>query len=227
MNKLLYRNKIWLKKKYISEKLTSQEIADLLNLKSGSTIIKWLKRFDIPRRQIYKERHNELLKNVSKEWLIQKYWKEHLSLTQIARLLGYVNHHHQVSRLFQYYDIPRRPAKPYSGKYSPSWKGGRFTCKKKGYIYLRKNNKYISEHTFVMEKKIGRKLVNGEVVHHRDGNPSNNKLSNLLLLSSNSNHIKYESILGLFAKQLLWGKIKTSNRKFLLKLFNNFIKERN
>jgi len=224
MNKLLYRNKKWLKKKYINENLSSQEIADLLGLKSGSTIIKWLKKFDIPRRQIYKERHKELLKKISKEWLIQKYWKEHLSLTKIARLLGYKTHHYTVQRLFQYYDIPRRPARPYSGKYAWNWKG-RITCKKNGYIYIRKGNKYIAEHTLVLENKIGRKLVNGEVAHHKDGNPSNNKPTNLLLLSSNSSHQIYEANLGLFAKQLLWGKIKTSNRKFLLELFNNFIKE--
>lgn len=39
------------------------------------------------------------------------------------------------------------------------------------------------EHELVIEKKMGRKLRSGEVVHHKDGNPSNNTPSNLEVVS--------------------------------------------
>ena len=54
----------------------------------------------------------------------------------------------------------------------------------KGYIKL--NQKH--EHRVVAEKALGRKLKNGEVVHHKDGNKHNNILENLEV-TTQSNHI--------------------------------------
>lgn len=45
-------------------------------------------------------------------------------------------------------------------------------------------------HRVVAEKKIGRKLIKGEVVHHIDGDIQNNHPDNLEVLSSQSEHIK-------------------------------------
>ena len=39
------------------------------------------------------------------------------------------------------------------------------------------------EHRVVMEEHLGRSLSPNEVVHHKDGNPQNNDISNLELLS--------------------------------------------
>ena len=39
------------------------------------------------------------------------------------------------------------------------------------------------EHRFLMEQRIGRKLNRDEVVHHIDGNRTNNDLSNLVVMS--------------------------------------------
>jgi hypothetical protein len=49
---------------------------------------------------------------------------------------------------------------------------------------------YVSEHRLVMEKKIGRRLRDGEVVHHVDGDTANNDPSNLELFSSHSEHMR-------------------------------------
>lgn len=85
---------------------------------------------------------------------------------------------------------------------SPRWKGGR-KIRKDGYVLVvappdhpfpadtHKNGlKYILEHRFVMEQHIGRYLSPDEVVHHIDNNPTNNKIENLRLYSSQAEHIR-------------------------------------
>jgi len=49
------------------------------------------------------------------------------------------------------------------------------------WLYVIENGKRRArrEHRVVMERSIGRRLEPWEVVHHKDGNPSNNALSNL------------------------------------------------
>lgn len=46
-------------------------------------------------------------------------------------------------------------------------------------------------HRWVAELKLGRKLRPGEVVHHIDGNRRNNKSSNLMVFSSQSEHLEW------------------------------------
>lgn len=73
-----------------------------------------------------------------------------------------------------------------TGKNSPSWKGGR--TMKQGYVCVRMpdhpnaaKNGYVKEHILVMSKHIGRSLLKNEMVHHKDGNRTNNDISNLEL----------------------------------------------
>lgn len=77
------------------------------------------------------------------------------------------------------------------------WKGGR--THRKGYAYLYKpdhpcaiNGRYVAEHRYVMEQIIGRLLLPGEVVHHKDGNRLNNDPANLELFASNAEHLRHE-----------------------------------
>ncbi|MBR4419672.1 MAG: HNH endonuclease [Clostridia bacterium] len=58
-----------------------------------------------------------------------------------------------------------------------------------GYKVLYNNGNSIKEHIFVMQKYIGRKLKPNEVVHHMDGNKTNNDIHNLQLMTS-SEHSK-------------------------------------
>ena len=52
-----------------------------------------------------------------------------------------------------------------------------------GYVVVWTGSKFESEHRFVIEQYLGRKLITGEVVHHRNGKRDDNRLENLQLLA--------------------------------------------
>ena len=68
---------------------------------------------------------------------------------------------------------------------------------------IKNNTKYVSKyvpkhpqrivrmHRYTMEQHLGRFLKPKEVVHHIDGNKSNNHISNLFLFSSEASHQKF------------------------------------
>src|SRR3990167_54563 len=78
------------------------------------------------------------------------------------------------------------------------WKGGRLVHK--GYVYILKKGHpsgdrdgYVPEHRLKMEIKIGRFLTKTEVVNHKNGKRSDNRIENLELLSSQSEHMSRRS----------------------------------
>lgn len=104
-----------------------------------------------------------------------------------------------------------------SGENNFNWKGGKkFKRGSKGghvLIYApnhpnaRKN--FIAEHRLVMEKHIGRLLLEHEVVHHIDCDPSNNALSNLYLESGHTDHnITHASLNKCVARLMQMGALK-------------------
>lgn len=59
-----------------------------------------------------------------------------------------------------------------------------------------------AEHRVVVEKKLGRKLLRGEVVHHIDGDKRNNAPENLVVFASQSAHVRYHAKLTWFINEL-------------------------
>lgn len=69
------------------------------------------------------------------------------------------------------------------GAKNPNWKGG--YIRTDGYKCIGIGKRKYYEHRLVAEKMLGRPLKNGDIIHHIDGNKSNNAASNLRILTQN------------------------------------------
>lgn len=103
--------------------------------------------------------------------------------------------HKYISDLCKRHSIKTQRRGPRSGPGHPDWKGG--VSVQDGYALVwnpchpcaRKNNYVLRSH-LVMEKKIGRQLAPGEVVHHKDEDTLNDHPDNLVLYQTNKDHLQ-------------------------------------
>lgn len=134
-----YRNKDWLRKKYVTEELSQLEIAELCGV-SQSAIYKWMKRHGIEARdasECHKGAKNgswadSPIKN--REWLHEQYVERKLTLRQIADVADVSLR--TVARWMERHNIPTRKGgnsfiADRSGSNNGNWKGGS-TCEECG-----------------------------------------------------------------------------------------------
>jgi len=83
-----------------------------------------------------------------------------------------------------------------SGEKSASFKGG-VVIDKNGYRRVRGSGKFRLEHRMIVEEAIGRKLVEGEVVHHINGDRQDNRKENLHVCTASEHrliHVRQDAL---------------------------------
>lgn len=191
-----------LRKAYIEDGRTLKEMCDYIGVKSPVTVSKILteKGIEVIADKKSARARLGLSKDDFKKFLEAEY-ATGKSMGDIGIDLGISPS--AVRGLFERYEIGRRSNTDFlkrSPELNPNWHGGR-RLSSGGYIEIycpdhpnANNRKCVYEHQLVVEQHIGRYLLKDEVVHHLDGNKSNNDISNLILLT-NPEHARLHAIL--------------------------------
>lgn len=142
------------------------------------------------------------MKEVSKDYLIEEYTNKKKPSGVIAKNLN-IDTTTVLAKLRKH----NIPLLPQTGKNSKRWKGGRWKDPA-GYIRVYKPEhpnavqKYVKEHVLVMEKKIGRYIKKGEIIHHINFKKDDNRPENLILFPNNKEHSRIHTIVNSFAGEL-------------------------
>lgn len=175
------------------------------------------------RRETYKQKGIEINKMskddvplkdayMNKEWLIYNYYEKQYSSIDLAEMTGVEET--AILRWMDLYGLERRTiseitertrekiSKIASEKREEKvsrWNGGKTTDANGYKLVLVRDHPhsnrygYVREHRLVMEFMLARLLTSEEVVHHRDGNRSNNVTGNLFLFPNDSVHAKFHA----------------------------------
>jgi len=161
---------------YGKEKQSVREIGLLLG-KSPTQISRYLAKFQITARPFSTKGLQPWLGKHHTEDTKAKLRKQHL-----GKKLSPAHRAKVIKTLSSYKDQ--------TGDKNPSWKGGR-TYNSEGYIWIKlpqhpncNKQGYYQEHRLVMEKYIGRYLIKGEFVHHKNGIRDDNRIENLELMNT-------------------------------------------
>ena len=89
------------------------------------------------------------------------------------------------------YCVGHHPKHSYEGERHYNWKGGKH-LDVRGYVMVSiGGHKRRPEHDIIMEQKIGRRLRQNELVHHKNGIKHDNRIENLELLTRNTHPLEH------------------------------------
>ena len=136
--------------------------------------------------------HSSLSKAMKREGLYVPSRTEAAKNTWKNHVHPHLGKHGEESYMFGHHPSPESIAKTkaaISGPKNYHWSGGR-KKHSQGYILVyapdhpcRDRNGFVLEHRLVMEQHIGRLLDESEIVHHKNGIKSDNRLENLQVMS--------------------------------------------
>lgn len=118
-------------------------------------------------------------RGLSKRLKVQQFKSKNLS-TAVCNLCG-------VSYTVETYRLKRTKYCSFSCKQSAATISRNIKSRGTGKGYVKVNKRH--EHRAVAEKMLGRKLLPGEIVHHKNGNKKDNRPENLEVMTQ-SEHIK-------------------------------------
>lgn len=93
-------------------------------------------------------------------------------------------------------------------------------CLSKGQVYPTIGNK--RAHRYIMEDSLGRKLIKGECVHHKDGNKLNYHIKNLVVLKKKDHEFIHKPLQGKILICSMCDKSKYYNQGNLKRLSDNY-----
>lgn len=126
-----------------------------------------------------------------RRWIEQ----EHLTQNDVAQRLQIDRT--TVQRWCYRFGIQTQRTGPRRGERHPDWKGGYRKIGRYWYRYAPHHPsatkaRYVAEHRLVMEATLQRYLLPKEVVHHRNGDPEDNRPENLAVFQTNADHLRQE-----------------------------------